>query len=874
MARVVLIDVVCVIGSTLACVNPMSPAAEPPVRPTKGLSAPSEEAAAVSSRRAGAAAFAVDRPGYLSQHDIVFHTPPTEGWEGFPIGNGDLGAMLWCTQTGISLQINKTDTWDQPSGKGEMLLRSCGHLTLDTATPCPDWLYLDGFEARLSLHRAQADLVATTPFLKLSVRSFVQANRNVLLLYCRAEGQADLAGEGTALRIGLDRWGSRSMLGWYNSIEAGAANGLGRAAATIRKGDMAIKESLQGLDFAVVCRVAGARATVSLANRRRAEAIIPAAPVQDVVLMVAVVTTNESKDPLSAAGTLLDEAEARGTQSLRAEHEQWWARFWDRSFVHLGDEYMENLYYLHLYLMGSSSRGRYPAVFNGAIWTWNHDIRQWCHPHHWNMQQAYWSLCAANHPELMRPYLDTYWRLMPKAEEFARSRGFPGAILWSEKHDYAGHMLTWQAPSFVNDFTPATQIGQFFWQYYLYTGDEAFLKDRAYPFMKKAAAFYLQYLKWDEAKQEYFIFPSSGYENEAGNDFRNTSTDLGMIRASFLALIEASRRLGTDEGDRRQWQKVLDRLAPYCLLKKPETGEMLGLGLERDGRTTERGGGGYGMCSATAPVFPAGVLGIADRGSRFYEAAVRRVKTHPEYINAISPVSVVAARLGLADEARTRLSMTIRQLQHFPQGLFYNIDHWHYLSRYAGSVPNAQRVCQRDYITDRACKYNNIWPTQPFVQCGLEPLGILAATVNEMLLQSHEGILRIFPATPDDWPAAFTLRACGGFLVSSEKDKGAAPRYVVIESLLGNPCRLVNPWPDRPAVVEQIAPSETPVETTADQAALSFATTRGAVYLARVTDTPHPDLATRFTGRANKGPKRYQESSLGKPRDFVVPTSR
>jgi hypothetical protein len=97
--------------------------------------------------------------------------------------------------------------------------------------------------------------------------------------------------------------------------------------------------------------------------------------------------------------------------------------------VHLENDYIENIYYLRRYLMGSSSRGKFPVVFNGGLWNWNHDVRNWVTQHHWNTQQQYWGLCAQNDCELMLPYLNTYFRLMPKAEEHAKKRGAENAIL-------------------------------------------------------------------------------------------------------------------------------------------------------------------------------------------------------------------------------------------------------------------------------------------------------------------------------------------------------------------------------------------------------------------------------------------------------------
>src|SRR5437870_1628992 len=54
----------------------------------------------------------IDWPGRLSQHDVVYLSPPEDPSLGLPIGNGDLGALLWTTDSKLVLAINKCDTWD------------------------------------------------------------------------------------------------------------------------------------------------------------------------------------------------------------------------------------------------------------------------------------------------------------------------------------------------------------------------------------------------------------------------------------------------------------------------------------------------------------------------------------------------------------------------------------------------------------------------------------------------------------------------------------------------------------------------------------------------------------------------------------------
>ena len=70
-----------------------------------------------------------------------------------------------------------------------------------------------------------------------------------------------------------------------------------------------------------------------------------------------------------------------------------------------------------------------------------------------------------------------------------------------------------------------------------------------------------------------------------------------------------------------------------------------------------------------------------------------------------------------------------------------------------------------------------------------------AAGVQEMLIQSHTGIIQIFPAIPSDWKdlSFSTLRAAGAFLVSAEQKNGKVIRVEII-SEKGGVCQLKNPF--------------------------------------------------------------------------------
>jgi alpha-L-fucosidase 2 len=80
---------------------------------------------------------------------------------------------------------------------------------------------------------------------------------------------------------------------------------------------------------------------------------------------------------------------------------------------------------------------------------------------------------------------------------------------------------------------------------------------------------------------------------------------------------------------------------------------------------------------------------------------------------------------------------------------------------------------------------------------GMEHQSIVPNAIQEMLLQSHEGVLRFFPCWPKDQEARFgTLRARGAFLVSAAWQAGAV-QSVRILSEKGRACTVQNPWPGR-----------------------------------------------------------------------------
>jgi hypothetical protein len=105
--------------------------------------------------------------------------------------------------------------------------------------------------------------------------------------------------------------------------------------------------------------------------------------------------------------------------------------------------------------------------------------------------------------------------------------------------------------------------------------------------------------------------------------------------------------------------------------------------------------------------------------------------------------------------------------------------------------------------------------------------------VNDSLLQSYTGQLRLAPVKLRGAARFGTLRTAGAFLVSGEIDAAGQVRYFAITSEAGAPCSLVRPWAGPVRI--RAFPSLLKVMTNEGDGVLSFPTEKGAVY---VVDRP------------------------------------
>lgn len=847
----------------------------------------------------------IDYDGFLSQHDLVYLAPAAHGIDGLPVGNGDLGAMIWTPPDRIHLAINKVDLWDdgpegpftawgKPDEEVSTMLRSAGSLAIGHGLPTLDRLYLTDFEARLHLAEARVEIRAQSPFASMDAEIFASEAAGVLVVRYR-----DWTEEALPRRLELARWGTRSLLHWYRRIRRDVPLSLTGTEAGYEGNHLWITQRLRALDFALVARLDGS-VTARRLHRRAGVFESEAAREFEATLYLAVINGEEASDPLAAARERVDAAASAGIDALRREHRHTWQRFWQASFVDLPPEqdYLENLWYLNSYHVASASKGRYPFHFIDGIWSWNRDVRAWTHYYHWNEQIHTWPLHTAGQGDLAMPYYRWRSEMLPHAVEDARRvHGSEGAF-FSDVANRKGYQAAEVGEGLGLNLTPGPQIALDFWRHYAYTRDGDFLRQQAYPLLREVTRFYLAMVR----RRDDGFYTFAGTHPYEGNLFtRDTLTDLAHARALFRVFLDAAGLLDRDADLQEQCRQVLAGLAPYPQLsvstefwvdpaatmgarplrfKEIEPGDETMLIWSVGYKTAAPRGAGPDIADGTplhegmtdpanniwifpsanlAPIFPSGCVGLDQMGTPDYTVAVNTLHSLGQDDAGFSLAMVSRARLGLADALSESLAQWPERFQLFPQGFA----RWEPKGHPDMDVD--PRLLKEIEVQDTEGE-TIYWPTAGVsIYCSFEAMPMLQLAINEMLLQSYSGTIRTFPAVPPGWSGRFRLHAVGGFVVSASRTPSRTG-YVVVESRAGEPCRMANPWPGHSVGLYRRGEGWQPVDRLAGDV-LAFSTTMGEVYLLLPDGVEPASLVLDpVTGSQNQGAKFLGKARLGIPK--------
>ncbi len=780
-------------------------------------------------------------PGKVSQYDLVYLSPPIDPLQGIPLGNGELGVLFWCEDSKLIAVVNKSDHWDDAkfgpfhnwNGAEEDYSTTQRHacrIVIDFKLPIFNTLYITGFKGKLNLADASFTMEATSAFGKVNLKAFVDHASGILFY----DLNTDLD-ENIPLDIAVERFGSRTFSHWYHQINRDASIGLNGTEAIADNDGVYITQKLSSGTFAAggsVIQVKDLTVKYSRIHSHLSE-IKLSGNRQKSAQLAFVVTSPTDKNPVNEIKTAITSVRENGIATYQTSNEEAWKSIWNRSFVDYGGDYLNNLWYLTMFYANASQGGKYPGRFNNGIWSWSRDVQNWNFYFHWNQQQISWPLNTAGFHELVNPYLDFRFNSLPQAREDAKTYFNARGAFISDVTERRGYNSSGEK---INH-TPIAEIALDFWRQYEFTGDKKFLNEKALPFMLEAARFYESILT-KETDGLYHAREGSGYEGWI--KLRDGLTELTYAKALFSSALSALKVADKTLPEGIRWKEILEHLAPLPVLKNDDesilrdgSGFKLNRGFFKGtpSPTNEILAAGYGIKEQkmlvvynpigksdsiksrlypnnglklldgifpsvpSSPVFPSGVIGLSQKDESDFKLATTTTLLYGSEITGWDPVPVVMARLGMTKELAV-------DLERFPGRWQIYCNGWGHWGLEDEVNKDAEWFFRTNMVVDVASRVKDEkfpLPVWPFRHMSMEAMSVLATAINESLVQSYDGTIRIFPAFPINKTGRFTLHARGGFIVSSEIKAGEI-QWISIRSLLGNPCKLSLPW--RKAIVQ------------------------------------------------------------------------
>ena len=453
----------------------------------------------------------------------------------------------------------------------------------------------------------------------------------------------------------------------------------------------------------------------------------------------------------------LDAPEVRPHAVYRAAAEKSAAEYWQKSRLAIPcDRELEDLWYATYHARrcvlrgGTVPPGLYlPSTINDYSW-WHGDYHA-----NYNMEAIYWGDLTANHLEQTAAYFDCcdfFYEIGKKIAKdyyggrgcFIQLEGYP--MKWAD--DYAGRLPLGRMAYMTGWFMTR------YWEYYKYTCDREWLKTRGYPFIRDCALFYLDFLL--KAPNEnlppqlkdgyYHAFPSICGEADMKDPMKLCDGWQVMIhcRHALYAAIEASKVLGVDEDLRKDWQDRLDNLPGDYRRGKKTTDYQWHCQLANPPEH-RRWASPYAVNTNTWD----GVL--KPRGQT-------NADTWYEGLQTIWKIGVPRGNGCQAEKTYAEFRRALYRWTH-ANGLVW-----------AMAIQNYGRA--------------GAWS---------ETLGVMAP-FQEMMLQSWDGAVNVFPRWPKDRDAGFrNWRAQGAFLVSAAHKGGKVVRCEIL-SEKGEDCLMHGDW--------------------------------------------------------------------------------
>ena len=461
------------------------------------------------------------------------------------------------------------------------------------------------------------------------------------------------------------------------------------------------------------------------------------------------ITSHYSDKPKTiTAGEIVKKAIKTSFDQGVANHKQWWLNYWQQSSVSIPDPQLQKQYDLEMYKFGAASRKGSPPITLQAVWTAdNGKLPPWKGDLHndLNTQLSYWPSYIGNHPEEGAVFTDWLWQYKTSFEQYAKKYFGAGGLNVPGVATLTGEpMGGWHMYSLSP--TIGAWLAQHFYLQWRYTMDREFLANRAYPWFSATAKFLEQVTEIKNGVRKLPMSSSPEFrDNRMEAWFLDMSNyDLALCLFTFEKAAELAIELNLN-AEAEHWKVILAQFGKYDL------DETSGLSVAKDFPLNES----HRHFSHTMAFHPLGLLDFDNpEDKEIIEKSILRMEKNgsSQWCGySFSWLANIYARMYRGDDAAKVLKIF--------SSCFCSPNSFH--------------------LNGDQCKAgHSSFTYDPFT---LEGNFAFASGVQEMLLQSHNGVIQIFPAVPSEWKniSFENLRTEGAFLVSARKENGVLDSFTI-----------------------------------------------------------------------------------------------
>lgn len=725
-------------------------------------------------------------PGTLADYNEVWTTPSTYSWESMPLGNGETTLNLWVEGNGdLLFYIGRSDA--ESEGNTNIKL---GRVRVKLS-PNP---FATGqpFNQTLDLATGRILITAGNPGGQTRLQAWVDANHSVIRVAgdsdapvsVEASYEMDLRPLNTATAIADVHRGAyvlndgTNAITWYHRNRASAffnnltSEGLTNSLATMQ--DPIMNRTFGG-------RMSGAGMTRSGAQKLVRNSTTNIDLTIDVQAGVYPVAANWKSDLEALATSRL----ARNAAADFTAHQNWWAAFWNRSYLHIGGSNNQprliSKYYAHQrFINACTTRGKYPTPFNGSTLTMdrpvgypsffgisanaqNADYRDWNGNRlFWqNTRHIYWPMLTSGDYD-MTEQISRYCRdILPLCRERAMvHENNPGILLYEGTGVGGDCVFGRSVPIHLTEHRGGmTDLAILLADIYDHTRDQTFFTDTYQPWADATVTFFEHKFPNRDAKGRMLLAPSAAVETYKNST--NSAPEVGPLRRILIDLLRLDPGMLTP-AQRSRYQALLD-IMPQPPLKTVLNQPMLGV--------YQTGDAGRDMIETPSlySVWPAREAGLGrlsllaagrrDHGTRMVTFDGTPASSSESGGWLYTPT--VAAQLNLPQQAK------FYALRNFlePVPSTVGIGSQTVSNPYPGKPRfHAFWESRFDYIPDQCHGGSTIH--------GLE----------NMIVQSQGSKIYLFPAWPEEWDVNFKVHAAQNTVLEGVFQNGVLQSLTVTPS--------------------------------------------------------------------------------------------